>query len=243
MSKGLSGWEHGRMRSRIFGLLAVFALTVAAASCSKSSAGNETSVQKTTAETTAETAQDTAQETAAASAVPVTEIEPPESVPAVTDSTAALRPARFPDDSPTCVAVAKVRNLNDQAGALTSKFQEKILATMSDDSPDKGAIDKGFDEFVKEFNAKTVPVQSELLDAYAVLSKEQPQFADDLTNLSEVTVAVLGALGTLQAGGLDNFEELLLNAAPQDNIIAAGQASLKIDAFTKAACDLPFANT
>jgi hypothetical protein len=135
-----------------------------------------------------------------------------------------------------------VKELNDRAGALTEQFTSEILKAKN--AVDPAAVQKSFDEYIKTFREQSSEVIPQLTDAYKVLATEQPQFATQLDNLSEVTVVLVKKLGDLEGVDLDkiDLQTVFAEAIPQDRITAAGLASLEIDKFSMAACDLPFAN-
>ncbi len=211
---------------------------------------------------TAGSAAPTAVQTTSATTTP-TEITPTETTPAETtpaettaiataaaettaaESTAAAAGStveRLADDSPTCNSIRKVKELNDKAGALTEQFTSEILKAKN--AVDPAAVQKSFDEYIKTFREQSNEVIPQLTDAYKVLATEQPQFATQLDNLSEVTVVLVKKLGDLEGVDLDkiDLQTVFAEAIPQDRITAAGMASLEIDKFSMAACDLPFAN-
>lgn len=144
-------------------------------------------------------------------------------------------------DSATCMAFAKVKALNDRSGELTSEFTSKMLAGAGEG--DSSKVAKAWEEFRVKFAADADLVLPELQAAYATLAAEQPQFADDFANLDEVTVKVIKMFASIGFNDLDKLEERLSEAVPQDKTIAAGQSSLKIDTYAKAACGIAFANT
>lgn len=144
-------------------------------------------------------------------------------------------------ESATCVAFAKVKELNDRSGALTSEFTDRMLAGAG--SGDISKIERAWEEFRVKFAADSEIVLPDLQAAYATLAVEQPQYAEDFANLDDVTVKLLRMFASISYADLDKIEEKLAEAVPQDKTIAAGQSSLKIDKFSKAACGIAFANT
>jgi hypothetical protein len=141
-------------------------------------------------------------------------------------------------DSKTCVALGRVKALNDKSGELSNTFIGKITSSGSSEE-----IGKQFENFVGEFKTESQTLLPELNSAYDDLAAEQPQFKNDLENLKSVTVKLIDVMGDLKADDLERFEQILTTAVDQDKMIEAGQASLKIDKFSKESCGIPFANT
>lgn len=144
-------------------------------------------------------------------------------------------------DSATCTAFAKVKELNDRSGELTSEFTSQMLAGAGEG--DSSKVEQAWEGFRVKFAADSKKVLPELKAAYATLATEQPQYAEDFKNLDEVTVKLLDVFATLSFDDLDKLEEKMTAAIPSDKTIAAGMSSLKIDKFSKAACGIAFANT
>jgi hypothetical protein len=155
---------------------------------------------------------------------------------------AAVAGQRLADDSPTCTAIRKVKDLNDAAGALTSEFSAQIFSASN--ASDSEAVQKAFNEYIAAFREKSKVVIPQLTAAYDVLINEQPQFSEQLTNLKEVTVVAVDKMGELEGADLDtvDMEKFFTDAVPKENLVAAGNASLEIDKFSMTACELPFAN-
>jgi hypothetical protein len=143
-------------------------------------------------------------------------------------------------DSATCKAFAKVKELNDRGGVLTSEFQTRLVEAIGE-SPDKAA--KEWETFQKKFAADSEIVLPQLKDAYATLAKEQPTYAKDFTNLNDVTADLITFLTTISYDDLDQMETKMAEVVPPEKTIAAGQSSLKIDVFSKESCGIAFANT
>jgi hypothetical protein len=155
---------------------------------------------------------------------------------------AAVAGQRLADDSPTCTAIRKVKDLNDAAGALTAEFSAQIFSASN--ASDSEAVQKAFDKYIAAFREKSKVVIPQLTAAYDVLITEQPQFSEQLTNLKEVTVVAVDKMGELEGADLDSvdMEKFFTDAVPKEKLVAAGNASLEIDKFSMTACELPFAN-
>lgn len=154
---------------------------------------------------------------------------------------AGVAVASLAPDSATCVAFAKVKELNDRSGTLTAQFTSQMLAGAG--AGDTSKVERAWEEFRVKFAADSEVVLPELQAAYATLSLEQPQYADDFANLDEVTGKLLTVFASMSFADLEKLEEKLAEAVPTEKTIAAGQASLKIDSFSRAACGIAFANT
>ncbi len=144
-------------------------------------------------------------------------------------------------DSVTCTAFAKVKELNDRSGELTSEFTSQMIAGAGEGDASK--VEEAWEGFRVKFAADSKEVLPELKAAYATLAVEQPQYAEDFKNLDEVTVKLLEVFATLSYKDLDKLEEKMSEAIPNEKTIAAGMSSLTIDKFSKAACGIAFANT
>lgn len=146
--------------------------------------------------------------------------------------------------SPTCEAISDVHDLNEDAGALSTAFTQRVSAIAgSGADADPAAIEEEFEKFLTEFNTKTDTLLPGLQDAYARLAAAQPQFSEDLALIERVSLGVLEAFRTMKGSDLDRFDELLIGAVPAADLVGAGTASLKIDAFARKACGVSFANT
>jgi hypothetical protein len=213
--------------------------TAAAGAPETTSASSET-VAETTPETTGETI------------VGSSDSNPADSAPSDTAPTeTAVAVAALAADSPTCKAFAEVKRLNDETGALTNELQLKIAdvvskATSGDSSAtDSGTktIEKEFAQFIDKFNAASKTSVPKLQAAYVVLAKEQPQFKTELAAVEDVTVKAIEFFGTVNAKKLDTFSEDLIAALGMEKVTEAGTGTLKIDAFSRKACNLTFANS
>lgn len=58
-----------------------------------------------------------------------------------------------------------------------------------------------------------------------------------------MTVELIVAFKKMKASDLEKMEEFLAAQVSTDDMMAGGLAALKIDKFSRAACDIPFANT
>jgi hypothetical protein len=151
-------------------------------------------------------------------------------------------PASLPADSETCKAIIKVRDLNEKSGASVSTFTAAILP-VDGETRTPAEIEVSFDKFLRTFEEDSKKLLPELGDAYASLAKAQPQFKTDLVGIEKVTIGLLNTLTGMKGSDLERFDEIVATALPQDELIAAGKASLKIDTFARASCGVPFANT
>ncbi len=159
--------------------------------------------------------------------------------------------AVLPADSPTCEAFATVKRLNDETGELTNELQSKMLAVISaagstDASDGAGSvetIEKEFGLFIDKFNVSSKKSVPQLQVAYKTLAKEQPQFKTELAAVEDVTLKALAFFGSVKAKNLDTFEADLIGALGMETVTAAGTGTLKIDAFSRKACNLTFANS
>jgi hypothetical protein len=192
-------------------------------------------------ETVAET---TASETTTADSAPTTDSTATDSAP----ETQAV--ATLAADSPTCKAFAEVKRLNDETGALSNELQAKLLATISAAGESTGSdagstekIEADFADFVDKFNLSAKKSVPQLQTAYETLAKEQPQFKKELAAVEDVTVKAIKFFGTVNAKKLDTFQEDLIGALGMEAVTAAGAGTLKIDAFSRKACNLTFANS
>lgn len=158
------------------------------------------------------------------------------------DSTSGSAEPTMAADSKTCKAIIKVRDLNEKSGASVATFTSAMLP-VDGESRTPAEIESSFDAFLRTFEADSKKLLPELSSAYASLSKEQPQFKDDLVGIEKVTIGLLKTLTGMKGSDLERFDEIVATALPQDELIAAGQASLKIDKFARASCGVPFANT
>lgn len=226
-------------------VLGVVALSVGVLAACGSDSVDPTDAPTTEAQSTEAVVTETAPaaesmaETTEAAAIATEAVGDTEPVVDETDPAAAvdsLAPA-----SATCSAFAKVKELNDRSGELTSKFTMQMLAGAGEG--DQTKVEKAWEEFRVTFAADSKEVLPELKAAYATLATEQPQYADDFTNLDEVTGKLLDVFATLSFEDLDKLEEKMAEAVPTARAIAAGQSSVKIDSFSKAACGIAFANT
>lgn len=155
-------------------------------------------------------------------------------------------------DSPTCKAFAEVKRLNDETGALTNELQAKLLATVSaaasgqttgSDAGSTEKIEADFAEFIDKFNLSAKKSVPQIQAAYVVLAQEQPQFKTELAAVEDVTVKAIKFFGTVNAKKLDTFQEDLIGALGMEAVTEAGAGTLKIDAFSRKACNLTFANS
>jgi hypothetical protein len=244
-------------RRRTVGVLVVAALASASlAGCSSDSSKSSDVVVTEVAAAASEPVEPTALDTGAESteaksteagsneaaqtelAAPVTNAEATETAEsAATPNEAAA--GSLAADSATCKAFAKVKELNDRSGALTSEFQYRIVAGA--ESPEKAA--KEWETFQKKFATDAEIVLPQLKDAYATLAKEQPAYAKDFNNLNDVTGDLISFLTTISFDDLDQMETKMAEVVSTDKTIAAGQSSLKIDVFSKKSCGIAFANT
>ena len=173
------------------------------------------------------------------SPAPTPASDAPTSEAAGTDAEVVV--ARLAKDDPTCEALERVRKINDQSGALSNEFIAKALGAVGGGNP--ATIEIEFEKFLKEFVTLSDKIIPDLTDSYAVLAKEQPQFATDLDKLESVTVELIAAFKKMKASDLEKMEEFLAAQVSTDDMMAGGLAALKIDKFSRAACDIPFANT
>jgi hypothetical protein len=192
-------------------------------------------------ETVAET---TASETTTADSAPTADS-------AATDTAAGSEAvATLAADSPTCKAFAEVKRLNDETGALTNELQAKLLATISAAGESTGSdagstekIEADFADFIDKFNVSAKKSVPQIQAAYVILAKEQPQFKKELAAVEDVTVKAIKFFGTVNAKKLDTFQEDLIGALGMEAVTEAGAGTLKIDAFSRKACNLTFANS
>jgi hypothetical protein len=230
-----------RFRSKVvrsFGVLLFVALPLAACS-SDSSKTTPAAVTEASTETEAPDTAVAETEAVPTEAAEAVSTEAAEAVPTEAAETEAAADS-LAAESATCTAFAKVKELNDRGGALTSEFQSQLVAGAGE-SPDKAA--KAWETFQKKFAADSEVVLPELKDAYATLAKEQPAYAKDFDNLNEVTADLLTFFTTIKFEELDKLEIKLAEAVSTEKTVAAGESSLKIDKFSKSACGIPFANT
>jgi hypothetical protein len=155
----------------------------------------------------------------------------------ITRQTAGAAGGSLAADSKTCVALGRVKALNDESAKIAAKI------TNVEEGGSAEEQGKQFEKAVGEFKSEAGKFIPDLNAAYDDLATEQPQFKDDLTNLKEVTVEIFKAMGDMKGDDLARFPEIIAAAAPQEKLIAAGEASLKIDKFSKESCGIPFANT
>jgi hypothetical protein len=221
--------------------------TAAARAAETTSASVETEAE-TSAETTAETTAGSSDSNAADSAPTDTaNAAPADTAPTDTAVTVAALAA----DSPTCKAFAEVKRLNDETGALTNELQLKIADVVSKTtSGDSSGTESGtktieteFAQFIDKFNAASKTSVPKLQAAYVILAKEQPQFKTELEAVEKVTVKAIEFFGTANAKKLDTFSEDLIAALGMETVTEAGTGTLKIDAFSRKACNLTFANS
>ena len=211
---------------------------------------SETVAAEVLAETTV-AASETVAETTVSEAT--TADSAPASDTAVADSAAETQAvAQLAADSPTCKAFAEVKRLNDETGALTNELQAKLLATVSaatsgettgSDAGSTKKIEADFADFIDKFNVSAKKSVPQIQAAYVVLAKEQPQFKKELTAVEDVTVKAIKFFGTADAKKLDTFQEDLIGALGMEAVTEAGAGTLKIDAFSRKACNLTFANS
>jgi hypothetical protein len=234
--------------------VAIVASIVALASCSSDSPNvaavastESTEVASTEAPTTEVAASEVEPTEAADTEAPATEPAPiTEPLSTEVPSTDAgstdteTPPSTLPADSPTCQAFNKVKTLNDRSGALTAEFQRRLLDGASESAATAAAEWK---EFQRRFAADAEIVLPELKEAYATLSAEQPKFAKDFANINDVTGDLIKLFTTITWDDLDQMETKLAEAVPTEKTIAAGLSTLTIDAFSRATCNVTFANT
>jgi hypothetical protein len=260
--------EAGSMKRSLWvcTVIAIASLTTGACSGSSSTAGDstpgstvatvETSVAAETrapaessapAETRApvETSEPTSEQSTPVSELPADEPATTEAL--IFDEPGTANSPTLAADSPTCKAFTTVKEMNDLSGELTSNFQAKIAelgAGLNEPTPEYlASVSKEWDTFRTGFSARSDELIGKLQGAYATLSKEQPQFAADFANISEVTSKFLGVFAELSFEELPNVQDKLTGAISTDKMTAAGQSSLKIDTFSKEACGIAFANT
>jgi major membrane immunogen (membrane-anchored lipoprotein) len=158
--------------------------------------------------------------------------------------------ASLATDSPTCEAFATVKRLNDETGVLTAELQGKLLEVVSVSSGDAAgsagsveAIEKEFAAFLEKFNESAKVSVPQLQEAYKTLAREQPQFKTELAAVEDVTVKAIQFFGSMDVKKLNTFQEDLIEALGMETVTAAGAGTLKIDAFSRQACNLTFANS
>jgi hypothetical protein len=241
------------------GLGVALASTIALSGCSKE---KTSAVGGSTSESVAETAEETvAIDTVVESAAVASDAETEAVETTAGDSLAAADTTPSPDageavavlpaDSPTCEAFATVKRLNDETGELTNDLQSKMLAVISAVGSNEGSdavsgsetIKKEFGLFIDKFNVSAKKSVPQLQAAYKTLAKEQPQFKAELAAVEDVTVKAIAFFGSVEAKKLDTFQEDLIGALGMETVTAAGTGSLKIDAFSRKACNLTFANS
>jgi hypothetical protein len=144
-------------------------------------------------------------------------------------------------DSATCKAFQQVADANFEASGVTNKFTAAMLAV--DGSKDKTAVAAEWDSFRQEFAVLSAKIVPQLKGAYDTLSKEQPQFKEQLGDIFVVTEQSLGVMTKVDFNELATFQTQLIETVGTDKLLAAGESSLKIDAFSRAACGIRFAGS
>jgi hypothetical protein len=145
---------------------------------------------------------------------------------------------RLDDDSVTCVTARALFALQERTGDLSKEFQSSIAG-----AADSDAINAAFDDFIDSFNDVAEEITPELEEHWTTFSDAQPDLAEDIAAVRKATLGSFEVFQDVSSVDLDNFEEILSERVGQDVLIAGGLASLKLDGFTRAACDVPFANS
>jgi hypothetical protein len=144
-------------------------------------------------------------------------------------------------DSATCKAFAQVADANFQASGVTNKFTAAMLDVEA--GQDRTAVAAQWDAFRKDFGDVSAKIIPQLKGAYDTLSKEQPQFKDQLGDIFVVTEQTLGVMAKVNFDELETFQDQLIKDVGTDKLLAAGEASLEIDRFSRAACGIQFASS
>ncbi len=173
-----------------------------------------------------------------ATEAPVTEVAIAETVAPVSEPASGSPVSISKENEKTCEAVARVKTVNDSSEDLLAGMSVAVSA-----ATDPAQVEEAFGEFLTEFSKRSEVIIPELKSAYNDLGAEQPQFKEDLDLLASVTDRIFAKIKTMKGSDLDNFQNLLVEAVPAEELQEAGEATLRIDKFSLATCGIKFANT
>lgn len=143
-------------------------------------------------------------------------------------TTAGADPAPAAPDDPMCQAAQRIRDLDDESNAVMNDAMRGAL-----DDPSQAV--EGLSAAVAELR----PLIPELTTAYDDLAAAAPEaIRDDIGLVKDFTLSLMAQLAEL-----DSIEDLTAfeGQLDQNAAMAAGAATLEIDALTKEQCGISIA--
>ncbi len=165
----------------------------------------------------------------------VDDTSPPSQDPSESADPAAEAPSatRLPDDSPECLAVAKVAATLVPINALSQEFNDKYDAASPEEQ--KMLFSEEFPGVLAAIRKLLPPVETALV----ALADVAPELQPSVEAFNTYTTAFFAAFDAVEAETLAEASEAV--AAELDDVSTAGlDASDTIDAYTQATCDRTF---
>jgi hypothetical protein len=158
------------------------------------------------------------------------------------DSTQSSQATKDPTISPSqsatdavCAAAARVRELDDEIQGELNDEMRKVLSMA-----DSAKVRRNFEEFIDRTLATVERRLEPVRAAYAELEATVPDhLADDVAFMGEVGFEVLERMDRVTRP--EDFEKVVVGGNPRE-LIAAGEAALKVDRFTRKRCNIVIAN-
>lgn len=137
-------------------------------------------------------------------------------------------------DGDACGLLERITDLDSESEAILNDTLGQALA-----SGDAEAAQEAFDEFLEQFRPFAEEQLPDLVDAYDGLAEVVPEdLRADVEELRDFTAETLSGLA--DAESIEDVEALF--TADPERATGAGQATLRIDEFSREECDIVLAN-
>jgi hypothetical protein len=137
-------------------------------------------------------------------------------------------------DGDACALLERITDLDSQSEGILNDTLGPALA-----GGDPEAAQAAFDEFLEQFRPFAEEQLPDLVDAYDGLAEAVPsELRADVEELRDFTAETLEGLA--EAESVEDVEALF--TADPERATGAGQATLRIDEFSRDECDIVLAN-